>query len=430
MFLGMALRSACGERVAAQAPRPAFGDLNFYWGDLHAHSGYSPDGAGTPEEAYDSARARNNDFFALTDHDQAFIDYPYLCLDGVDNGLAGTPEFECRPDQLVYVGSREKWDHLKEVAQSRMVEGEFAALYGYEWTHLGGHANVLQAPNFVHMGLALPAFLDALIYHPDRDLFILMLNHPYEGFDFDGLRYHPQATPLFSLIETNHFAPRYPLALKNGWRVGAVGYGDNHYAPLSGTRRYGIVASELTEESVTSALKNRHTFGVLDGREGTDDYPLAVALRINGTLMGGETLHNGSLDYEIYLRDDLRDITRARLLYGGSYEADYYVARDFVALGRERLLRGRVPSLIFGMPDRADYAWVEVWQYDEERELERTVAWTAPVWLEYDPAYVPSPTPTPTLRPTATAKPTISETPGPIAVCLPLILVSPAAPPP
>ncbi|MBN1399596.1 MAG: hypothetical protein JXA74_02090 [Anaerolineae bacterium] len=420
LLVGLGWRALAGAPAAAQSPRPSYRGLSFYWGDLHAHSGYSSDGVGTPEQAYDSARQRHNDFFALTDHDHAYMQYPYLCLDGVDNSLAGTPDFECRPDQLVYVDVEVKWAHLKEVAASRGVPGEFVALYGYEWTHTGGHINVLQAPNFVRMGLTLPTFLDALPWHPDHDAFILMLNHPYEGYDFDDFAYHPEASPLFHMIETNRFAGRYPEALKAGWPVGATGYGDNHYGFESGTRRYGVLAADLTEESITQALKGRQTFGVLEGRAGEEAFPLAAALSVNGALMGGRTPHNGAFEYEIYVRDDLQDITRVRLLYGGAYPADYYVAREFRALGREALLRGRFGSPAFDMPDRAEFVYVEVWQYDREARVEEAVAWTAPVWLTYDPAYVPSPTPSPTATPEPTPTPT--PTPPYDAVHLPLIL--------
>ncbi|MDX1523883.1 MAG: Ig-like domain-containing protein, partial [Anaerolineae bacterium] len=45
----------------------AEGAMYTYFGDLHAHSGYS-DGQGTPADAFAGARARGLDFFSITEH--------------------------------------------------------------------------------------------------------------------------------------------------------------------------------------------------------------------------------------------------------------------------------------------------------------------------------------------------------------------------
>ncbi|MFA5828236.1 MAG: PHP domain-containing protein [Candidatus Shapirobacteria bacterium] len=87
-------------KVSAQS-RPAFSGLNFYYGDLHAHSGYSSDGVGRPETAYDNAINNRNDFFALTEHDEAFVTNPDLCLKAVDSSKIGTPQFQCAQRETV-----------------------------------------------------------------------------------------------------------------------------------------------------------------------------------------------------------------------------------------------------------------------------------------------------------------------------------------
>ena len=44
--------------------------LNVYLGLLHAHSTFSLEGTGTPEQNYDKARkSKDLDFFALTEHE-------------------------------------------------------------------------------------------------------------------------------------------------------------------------------------------------------------------------------------------------------------------------------------------------------------------------------------------------------------------------
>ena len=49
--------------------------LNVYLGQLHAHSTFSLEGKGTPEQNYDKARkSKDLDFFALTEHEYVWLD--------------------------------------------------------------------------------------------------------------------------------------------------------------------------------------------------------------------------------------------------------------------------------------------------------------------------------------------------------------------
>ena len=81
-----------------------------------------------------------------------------------------------------------------------------------------------------------------------------------------------------------------------------------HPLQTSGSRRYGIIAPDLTKENIIKAIKNRNTFAVLNGRAGSSYYPLALALKVNGTLMGGETKFSNSINYEIYVKDSQKTI--------------------------------------------------------------------------------------------------------------------------
>ena len=65
----LALAIAIGNRppvaAAPPLPRPAFAGMLAYFGELHQHTGYSPDGCGLPVEVVTNARSRGNDFVAL-----------------------------------------------------------------------------------------------------------------------------------------------------------------------------------------------------------------------------------------------------------------------------------------------------------------------------------------------------------------------------
>lgn len=404
---------------AYAATRPSFSGYFFYYGDLHAHSGYSNDGAGAPEQAYDSAKSNKNDFFALTEHDEAFSSNPYLCLNGVDNSQAGTPNFTCA--QKIYIGTTQKWENLKQIALQKTVPNEFIALYGFEWTHSGGHLNVFEAPNFIAPPFSLESFYNYLNSHPNKNSLFVQFNHPTQSFDFrlpvnnpdpnSIFTYSPAVASVATLVETNQFAANYPKALKNGYRVGATGYGDGHLAFSAGSRRYGVIAPSLTKESLISALKNHQTFGVLDGRTGSQYFPLALALKINNTLMGGNTPFNGAIQYEVYVRDDFKNIDQLELRYGGNYSTDYYLLATFNNLGKEKIISGSFSNFAFGMPNRAKFVYAVVKQKNSSGAPQE-VAWSSPVWINYNSNYNPTPTPQPT-TPTPTLTPTAAPTSTP-----------------
>jgi hypothetical protein len=398
------LKSKADFEINSNISRPSFSGLNFYYGDLHTHSGYSPDSFGAPEDVYDLAKTGKNDFFSITDHDEAFIYNPYLCLEGVNNSLAGTPQFICKPDKKINIGTKQKWENLKKVAREKNIENSFIALYGYEWTHSDGHVNIINAPTFVNFGYSLGNLYGGLANHPDKSSLIAQFNHP-QGSNFNNFNLDVRLTDIFSLIETNNFSSKYPVALNKGWKVGAVGYGDSHNYLEGGSRRYGIVSQNLTTESVLSALKNRNTFAVIDGRTFNDIFPLALALKINNTLMGGNVFFNGSVHYEIYVKDSIKNIDKVRLIYGGNYGAGTYLAKEFTNLGNEALLSGDFSNFSFSDPKRAKYMYIEVYQ---KNNLDQIVlsGISSPVWIDYSTSQViPSAYPTSILSPTAFLSP-------------------------
>lgn len=408
--------------ILAASTRPTFSGLNFYYGDLHAHSGYSSDGVGRPEDAYDNAKNNKNDFFSLTEHDEAFISNPYLCLNGINNSLAGTPQFQCA--QKENVGLTQKWQNLKNIAQSKNIPDQFVSFYGFEWTHTGGHINVFEAPTFTTPPYTLESFYSFLNNHPDKNVLFAMFNHPFNGSDFrlpvgstDNntiFTYRSTIAPYTYMVETNNFATHFPKALKKGYKLGATGYGDGHNAFGAGSRRYGVIASSLDKNSIISAIKNRQTFGVLEGRAGSASFPLAIALKVNNQLMGGSVQFNGSISYQIYVRDDLKDVETIELRYGGyDYSSDYYTIANFTGNGREKTINGNFSNFIFGMPSRAKFVYAVAKQRNAQNTLIET-AWSSPVWINYNPsAVIITPTPTAPIGPTSTPTPTKLPTPTP-----------------
>lgn len=250
--------------------RPEFMGYRAYYGELHQHTGYSPDGCGLPQKAISAARSRGNDFIALTEHHY-----------GIPRPEIGSLEKGCR----IAATDPRKWQTLGELADLYTQDGVFVVLRGYEHTQLGAHLNVFNSET-VESQADLDLFYAWLAGQPPDVL--AQFNHPLaeerDGLgDFAGFRFFPPAAPKVRLIENAPpFSLSYPEALAREWPVSAVGYGDGHYADLAGSRRYGVFAGDITRSNLIDALRAGRTFGNTDG-------DLAVALVGNDLWMGSST---------------------------------------------------------------------------------------------------------------------------------------------
>jgi hypothetical protein len=108
------------------APNPTFngGPYNVYYGSLHAHTGYSEDGALTPADAYRYARDITKlDFFGISDHDEDI--------------------------------SPAEWDDTLVQANAFNQDGIFVTFRGFEWSNWQdggikyGHIVVVNTENYV-----------------------------------------------------------------------------------------------------------------------------------------------------------------------------------------------------------------------------------------------------------------------------------------
>ena len=277
-----------------------FMGYNAYFGELHQHSGYSPDGCGLPEDVITTAMCRGNDFLALTDHHNSFY-FPEI----------GSIEKGCRIAET----DPHKWETLGELAERYTSEGSFIVFRGYEWTRLPGHINVFNSETYGTQ-TDLDEFYSWLAGQPE-DVFAHFchpLPHDWAGIgDFEDFAFFPPVAPKMCFIELAHSPPFfafYPRALAKEWQVSGVGYGDGHHAVGAGSRHYGVFAPEMTRSSLMDALRSRRTFGNTDGN-------LAVALSGNGQWMGTPTCAE-SIDFQAYAADTTGDLIVDVQLVGGS----------------------------------------------------------------------------------------------------------------
>ncbi len=284
---------AAGIEFRVQPPLPPGGrsEPRVYRGMLHAHSSLS-DGAGPPAEAFRMAREEGVDFFAVTDHAE----------------MLRIPRF-----------GESRWDEVQRAAREATVQGEFVALFGYEYTHPSeGHLNTLGADRIID-AITAPhwrAYLERLSGQPDA---IGMFNHPYqEGTrnwnDFalpeDSLRSHAlrQVALIRALDGEGRFGYAYRRALDKGWRVAPHASHDDHNPTWGrgGRSVTGVLAHSLTEDGILQALRMRRSFA-------SQDRGLMLTMQSSeGVWMGGE-VRSGPIEVVVVASDPVPDDTLLRI---------------------------------------------------------------------------------------------------------------------
>lgn len=298
--------------------------LNFYYGNLHAHSSYS-DGnkdsattlASTPYHDYQFAKtAMHFDFLGISEHNHSGA------------------------------GMR-RADYAKGLSQadSANQNGTFVAMYGMEWGVIGppgGHVliygvsqligwdSVSGVPNydiynakldydglFTKVARTPGAF--ACFAHPDNtdysNLFTTAVNTTHDSAIVGSAI---RSGPAFS-TDTNYSDPsassyeaRYKDALKRGYHVGATLDHDNHYTTFGkmAASRTVVLAPSLTRTHIMDAIKAMHT-------QASDDWNVQVTFTINGHVLGTEfndTL-NPTISVSVY-DPDMEAITSINILHG------------------------------------------------------------------------------------------------------------------
>ncbi|MFH1746984.1 MAG: CehA/McbA family metallohydrolase [Planctomycetota bacterium] len=267
------------------AGKPA--ELKVYFGDIHGHS-WQSDGMGEPAELFLRARdVFNDDFHALTDHDN-------------------------------FVGQRltdAHWQQQKELVEHYHKPGSFVTLFAQEWTtprvkrpHGWGHFNVYTAdPAIPMLDHRDPRWRDLPeLYAEVRKYNGIAIPHhigwtgvPWESLDTD-------LTPVVEICSV-HGAFEYegnkPIAhrggmpgcfyrdgLARGLRIGVVGATDQHgliwhhgvcwKRDVYRAGLTGVWAPELTRGAIMDAMRARRTFA-------TTGVKLQLYFAINEVLMGG-----------------------------------------------------------------------------------------------------------------------------------------------
>ncbi|MFT5124259.1 MAG: hypothetical protein ACI9TH_002040 [Kiritimatiellia bacterium] len=255
------------------SPKVLKDEYHHYFGYVHSHSDLSWDAEGDHREAYPHARAAGLDFFALTDHSEAFI-WPW----------------------------ENKWKTLKGLAKKYNDNGKFVALHGFEWSNpLLGHLCVINSDDYISF---LSHYSNAAVYdwveNQTGDDVFATFNHPGRGeaneldefrcsgrdgiSKFVGVEVWSKKHDFDDFWHRNFMATdknSLNLAVQNGWYVAPIGGQDNH-DPDWGTRnsyRIGVLAPKLTKKEIVQAFLARRIYA-------TEDENLELDFRASGYPMG------------------------------------------------------------------------------------------------------------------------------------------------
>lgn len=260
------------------------GDLNPYWGDLHAHTSYS-DGELTPADAFAYGRDEGGlDILVITDHlEQLYLPFPAL----------------------------DKWQECRERADEANVPGSFIADCGFEYGsgfsgcfQSTGHNNVFFSDYlFTMIQLNFHEFYQSLV---DCPTCIGQFNHPGDPteLNWNGFEYHADVDEKMNLFEFNSPSPWgfFFQALDAGWHISPMYNQDNH-DPDWGTKnehRSGFYLADLTREDLKEAMAARRSFM-------TTDKNAAIRAMAFGTCWMGSIL-SGSFPQEIALQVEAFDL--------------------------------------------------------------------------------------------------------------------------
>ncbi len=277
------IRAQVGETMSAQSNpmRVAADGPRVFWADLHGHSGFS-DGTGTPEDYFSYARdIAGLDIAALTDHDH----WGVVFLDR----------------------SPEMWGAIGEQVEAFHEPGRFVTLLGYEWTSwLHGHRHVLYFDDEGEIFSSIDPRYDTPpeLWQALRGLNALTIAHHTAGgpiatnWDYEP---DPELEPVTEVVSVHgsseaEDSPQViysPVqgnfardALERGYRLGFVGSGDSHdghpglahlASGIGGVA--GIMAEELTRESILEAIRRRRVFA-------TNGPRILLQMAVDGRPMG------------------------------------------------------------------------------------------------------------------------------------------------
>ncbi|MBO9499227.1 MAG: DUF3604 domain-containing protein [Novosphingobium sp.] len=278
-----------------------------YWGETHAHCGFS-EGMGLLDPFFEFARDEARlDFCCLSEHD--------LWLDASE------------------------WEAMRQATRKFDAPGKFVTFMGYEWSALspyGGHHNVIfrdidgVLPVVTQRFPTLPDLYGEIRKHYDPKSVLII---PHAHMTADATQNDAALEPLVEIVSEHggfEFLGRRYLA--NGFQLGFVGGDDDHLGHPGYKMRpigkfyfdgpgglAGVYAQRKDRRSLFDAMKARHTYATsqariilrtsFNGRPMGEIVPSSATRKIEGAVYGTApiesiTLVKNGVDYKVLAYDE------------------------------------------------------------------------------------------------------------------------------
>lgn len=352
---------------------------NFYFGNLHAHTGYSDgnsDGnSPTAAAAYAYAKSSLNfHFLGISEHNHN---------ESTNMSIAN-------------------WNNLKNETAAANQDGTFVCMYGMEWGTIstGGHFLIYEFDSLIGWN---PGAYQILVAKGDyTSLYPIIKNksgafatlaHP-ETTDFDGIFSNAYNSvwddavvgmamlsgPAFSTNttysnpSTSTFNARYTDLLKKGYKVGPTIDHDNHNTTF-GRHTQGrtvVLATSLTKANIADAYRNMRFYA-------SEDYNLKVSYTIGGKQMGSTTTQAGTPTISVSISDDDGEAVSSIALLSG-VPGSGSTPTTLTSVSNSNTLTYTHTGLA---NNTTRYYYLLVTQADGHR------AWTSPIWYTRNDAVLP-----------------------------------------
>lgn len=301
--------------------------LNYYYGNLHAHSGYSD---GNQDEATSGLSTPGQNFY----YAKSSYHFDFL-------GISEHNHYQA--------GMKTPLDYHKGQfqADTANVNGTFVAMYGMEWGVIsnGGHLLIYGYPNLIGWD-TIPA-----TNQPDYEVYCSKYNydslwkilaatpgvfaslaHP-DTYDYDSLNQRSRnalydgviagvavrsgsatsTTTDYSDAPATSYLSYFRRALSLGYHVAPTIDHDNHrttFGRISQTRTV-ILASALHRDTLMAALRQMHFYA-------SDDWNARLSFTVNGAMMGSD--FNAATDNQIAVSvsdvDAGDNVSKIEVFYG------------------------------------------------------------------------------------------------------------------
>ena len=352
---------------------------NFYFGNLHAHTGYSDgdnDGnSPNATSAYNYAKASlNMHFLGISEHNHN---------ESTNMSLAN-------------------WTNLKNETAAANQDGTFVCMYGMEWGTIstGGHFLIYEFDSLIGWN---PGAHQVFVAKGDyTSLYPIIKNHSGAfatlahptASDFDGIFsnaynsvwddavigvaiYNGPSTSTnttYSNPSTSSFNARFEDLLKKGYHVGPTIDHDNHNTTFGRTTqgRTVVLATSLTKSNIADAYRNRRFYA-------SQDYNLKVTYTIGTKQMGSITTIAGTPTISVSVSDIDAEATTSIVVKAGVPGSG----------SNPTTLTSNTNSSTLTFTDNTlanlatKYYYVEVTQADGHK------AWTSPIWYTRNDAVLP-----------------------------------------